>query len=154
MKGRSFRRSSDRLHQVNAAAKSSNSFRATRCSYTAHVLTHWGRVTYICVSKLTIIGSDNGLSSGRRQAIFWTSNIVNWTLTIKLQWNLNRNFYIFIHENAFENAVWKMAATSSRPRYVNAFFSPWYSTRYDTQNKELDIWCHGISGSNTISTNV
>ena len=31
-------------------------------------LTHWGRVTHICVSKLTIIGSDNGLSPGRRQA--------------------------------------------------------------------------------------
>ena len=25
-------------------------------------LTHWGRVTHICVSNLTIIGSDNGLS--------------------------------------------------------------------------------------------
>ena len=32
-------------------------------------LTHGGRVTHICVSKLTIIGSDNGLSPGRRQAI-------------------------------------------------------------------------------------
>ena len=32
-------------------------------------LTHWGRVTQICVSKLAIIGSDNGLSPGRRQAI-------------------------------------------------------------------------------------
>ena len=31
-------------------------------------LTHWGRVTHICVSKLTITGSDNGLSPGRRQA--------------------------------------------------------------------------------------
>ena len=35
------------------------------------VLTHWGRVTHIFVSKLTIIGSDNGLSPGRRQAIIW-----------------------------------------------------------------------------------
>ena len=35
--------------------------------------THWGRVTHICVSKLTIIGSDNGLSPGRRQAITWTN---------------------------------------------------------------------------------
>ena len=35
------------------------------------ILTHWGPVTYICVSKLTIIGSDNGLSPGRRQAIIW-----------------------------------------------------------------------------------
>ena len=37
------------------------------------MLTHWGRVTHICVSKLTIIGSDNGLSPGRRQAIIWTN---------------------------------------------------------------------------------
>ena len=36
-------------------------------------LTRWGRVTHICVSDLTIIGSDNGLSPGRRQAIIWTN---------------------------------------------------------------------------------
>ena len=36
-------------------------------------LTHWGRVTHICVSKLTTIGSDNGLSPDRRQAIIWTN---------------------------------------------------------------------------------
>ena len=36
-------------------------------------LTHWDRVTHICVGKLTIIGSDNGLSPGRRQAIIWTN---------------------------------------------------------------------------------
>ena len=37
------------------------------------ILTHWGRVTHICVSKITIIGSDNGLSPDRRQAIIWTN---------------------------------------------------------------------------------
>ena len=37
------------------------------------LLTHWGRVTYICVSKLTIIVSDNGLSPDWRQAIIWTN---------------------------------------------------------------------------------
>ena len=37
------------------------------------VLTHWGRVTHICVSEIIIIGSDNGLSPGRRQAIIWTN---------------------------------------------------------------------------------
>ena len=31
-------------------------------------LNYWGRVTHICVSKLTISGSDNGLSLGRHQA--------------------------------------------------------------------------------------
>ena len=36
-------------------------------------LTHWGRVTHICVSKLASIVSDNGLSPGRRQAIIWTN---------------------------------------------------------------------------------
>ena len=36
-------------------------------------LTHWGRMTHICVSKLTIIGSDNGLSPDRRQAIIWSN---------------------------------------------------------------------------------
>ena len=31
--------------------------------------THWGRVTHICVSEIIIIGSDNGLSPVRHQAI-------------------------------------------------------------------------------------
>ena len=44
-----------------------------KCSYSKRRLTHWGRVTHICVVKLTIIGSDNGLSPGRRQAIIWTN---------------------------------------------------------------------------------
>ena len=39
----------------------------------ADLLTHWGRVTHICVGILTSIGSDNGLSPGRRQAIIWTN---------------------------------------------------------------------------------
>ena len=39
----------------------------------AYWLTHWGRVTHMCVGKLIIIGSDNGLSPGRRQAIIWTN---------------------------------------------------------------------------------
>ena len=30
-------------------------------------------MTHICVGKLTIIGSDNGLLPRRRQAIIWTN---------------------------------------------------------------------------------
>ena len=37
------------------------------------MLNHWGRVTHICVDNLTAIGSDNGLSPGRRQAIIRTN---------------------------------------------------------------------------------
>ena len=80
-------------------------------------LTHWGRMTHICVSKLTITGSDSGLSPGRRQAI-----IVNWTLRKKLQRNVNRNSYIFIQENAFEGVVCEMASILSRPQCVNSKF--------------------------------
>ena len=35
---------------------------------------HDGGVTHICISKLTIIGWDNGLSPERRQAIFCTND--------------------------------------------------------------------------------
>ena len=38
------------------------------------ILTHWGRVLHIYASvNQTIIGSDNGLSPGQRQAILWTN---------------------------------------------------------------------------------
>ena len=49
-------------------------------------LTHWGRMTHICVGKLTIIGLDNGLSPERRQAIIWTNT------RILLIWPLGTNF--------------------------------------------------------------
>ena len=44
------------------------------------LLIHWGRVTHICISELTIIGSDNGLSPGHCQAIIWNNA---WLLLIE-----------------------------------------------------------------------
>ena len=41
----------------------------TYCVNNLRYLTHWGRVMHICVSKLTFIGSDNGLAP----AIIWTN---------------------------------------------------------------------------------
>ena len=86
-----------------------------------NILTHWSRGTHICVSNLAIIGSDNGLSPGWRQAIIWSNagNIVNWTLGNQLQWNFNQNSNIFIHENGFESVVCEMAAILSRPQCVD-----------------------------------
>ena len=72
------------------------------------LLTHWGRVTHICVGKLTIIGSDNGLSPGRRQAIIWTN------AGILLIWTLETNFseiLIKIHTFSFK----KMSSAKWRP---------------------------------------
>ena len=40
--------------------------------------------------------------------------MVNLTLGNNLQWNPNRNSYIFIQENAFENVVCEMASILSR----------------------------------------
>ena len=35
---------------------------------------HWGQMTHICISKLTIICSGNGLSWGQQKAIIWTDS--------------------------------------------------------------------------------
>ena len=43
-----------------------------------HYAISWGRVTHLCVSKLSIIGSNNGLAPGRRQAIIWTNAGILW----------------------------------------------------------------------------
>ena len=45
----------------------------TGCLDLVDKLTRWGPVAHICINKLTIIGSDNGLSPGRRKAIIWTN---------------------------------------------------------------------------------
>ena len=67
-------------------------------------LSHWGRVTHICVGNLTIIGSDNGLSPGRRQAIISTS------ADILFIGPLGTNFseiFIEIKTFSFKKSVWK-----------------------------------------------
>ena len=70
-------------------------------------ITHWGRVTHICVSKIISLGSDNGLSPGRRQAIIWTNA---WILSIG---PLGTNFseiLIGIHTFALKNIHLKMSS--------------------------------------------
>ena len=75
-------------------------------------LTHWGRVTHICVGNLTIIGSDNGLSSGWGQAIIWTN------AGILLVGPLGTNFseiLIRIHKFSFTKMHLKMTSGKWRP---------------------------------------
>ena len=48
----------------------------------AKLSTHCGGVTHACLSKLTTIGQNNDLSSGRRQAIIWTNVVRLVSLTI------------------------------------------------------------------------
>ena len=58
------------------------------------ILTHWGRVTHICVCELIIIGSDDGLSLGWRKTIIWTNAGMLFIGTIwkKLQRNSHISF--------------------------------------------------------------
>ena len=75
-------------------------------------LTHWGRVTHICVSRLSITGSDNGLSPGRRQAIIWTNP------GILLIGPLGTNFseiLIEIKTFSFTKIHFKMSSAKRRP---------------------------------------
>ena len=81
-------------------------------SYYIAVLTHWGRVTHICIGKQTVIGSDNGLSPGRRQAIIWTN-------AGKLLFGPpGTNFgeiLIEIHTFSFKKMHFKMSSVKWRP---------------------------------------
>ena len=81
------------------------------------VLSHWGRVTHICVSALTTIGSDNGLAPGRRQTIIWTND------GILLIWYLETWFneiLIEIHIFSFKKIHFKMSSGQWRPCCVDS----------------------------------
>ena len=79
---------------------------------TEAALTHWGRVTHICVSKITSIGSDNGLSPGRRQAIVWIN--AGMLLIWPLETNLSEIF-IEIHIFSLKKMHLKMSSAKCRP---------------------------------------
>ena len=69
-------------------------------------------MTHICVSKLNIIGSDSGLSPGRRQAIIWTNTgiLLIWPLgTIFSERLIENNTFLFKKMHA------KMSSAERRP---------------------------------------
>ena len=75
--------------------------------YCLNVLTHWSRVTHICISDLPIIGSDDGLSPSQRQAIIWTND---WILLMRpLGTNLGE-ILIKIHIFSFMKMHLKMSS--------------------------------------------
>ena len=113
---------------------------------------HWGHVRHICVSKLSITGSDNGLSPGRRQAIIWTNN------GILLIESLRTNFHkilIKIYKFSFKKIHFKMlsgkwwlscpTSMSLQPSYPQ--WTVWYKTIFGSQNIGYQIWypfMHGL----------
>ena len=75
-------------------------------------LTHWYRVTHTCVNDITSIGSDNGLSPGRRQAIIKTN------AEISLISLLGTNFSEFLVEILIFSFKKMRLNILSRPQWV------------------------------------
>ena len=101
-------------------------------------LTHWGRATHICVTKVGYHWFRQWLVACSAPSHYlnkcWI--IVNWTLVNIFQWNFNQNTTFFIDKNAFDNVVWKMSAILSRPQCVNGRIK--VNTSYD-KTKTIDI---------------
>ena len=114
------------------------------------MITHWGRVMQICISKLTIIGLDNGLSPGRRQAIIWINEDLlpigtlgtNFNeIVIEIQIFLLKKMHkcIFFNKNIwiskFGNVIWRMLAILSWPQCAKHQF-----LQSDSAHKGLICW--------------
>ena len=83
-------------------------------------------MTHKCVNKLTIIGSYNGLSPDRRQAIIWTN------AGILLIGPLGTNFseiFIGINKFSFKKMLSKMSSGKCRPFCpgLNVLTPCWFS---------------------------
>ena len=136
---------------VNSSIENNNTthFISHRCSIIIYMwvsivsLTHWSRVTHICVSKLSILGSDNGLSPGRRQAIIWTN------AGILLIGPLGTNFseiLIEINTFSFKKLLLKTSSAKWRPFCLglNELRSATYFNLLAQKLINLDVcpdWC-------------
>ena len=82
------------------------------CNFEVLVSVCWGRVTHICVRKLIIIGSDNGLSPGQHQAIIW--NNAGMMLIVPLGTNFSE-ILIEIITISFKKMRLKVSSAKWRP---------------------------------------
>ena len=84
------------------------------------MLTHWGQVTRIYANKITVIGSDNGLSPGQRQAIIWTNAGILLIGTLRTNFS---EILIAIRPFSFKKMDLKISSGKwrpfSRPQCVN-----------------------------------
>ena len=67
------------------------------------IWTRWGRAMHVCIRKLTIIGSENSLSSSRRQTIIWTNDEI--LLIGPFETNFSE-ILIGIHTFSFKKCIW------------------------------------------------
>ena len=86
------------------------------------ILANWG------VTKLTIIGPDNGLSPGRRQAIIWTNAGI---LLIRTPGTNFSGILSEIHTFSFKKMHFKMTFGKWRPFFLSQCVKP----------KSRAVWC-------------
>ena len=94
-------------------------------------------MTHVCVSKLIIIGLNNGLSPGRRQAILWTN------AGILLIGPLGTNFseiLIEIHVFSFKKMHLKMSSGKRRPFCLS--LNVLTNKLLINRDAMILMWCH------------
>ena len=112
----------------------------------------WDWVTHICINNL---GNHwfrwwlfAHLAPSHYLNQWW--HIINWTIGLNCQWNLDQNSPVFIHKNVSENVVCIIAAIFSQPHCGNwpdctnnnlgiTDISKWYSENYLPTCKEYQL---------------
>ena len=100
-----------KFHETHFFCKAHDEVKHTYCLWLGP-LTHWGGVTHICVSKLTIIGLDDGLPPSQRQAIIWTNNAILLIRTLRTHFS---EIASEIHTFSFKKMRLKVSSAKRRP---------------------------------------
>ena len=131
------------LVQVMAWCRQATSHYLSQCW--PRCLSPYGVTRPQCISKLTTIGSDNGLCvtwSVPHHYLNWCWNIVNSNLVNKLQWNLKRNSNsrIFKKMHLKMSYICTLAAILSQPQCLNACCEPlWLKCNHISFNKNKNM---------------
>ena len=140
------------------------------CHFVQYIsLTHWFRATHICVCNLTIIGSENGLSPGRCQAIIWTNAGMLLILPV---WTNFSEILIAIHISSLKKIHLKLSSAKLWPSCIGinvligtpftcVLFECGFSGFICAFSSWLFYWCkskiatfHDCLGVTTIVTNL
>ena len=100
----------------------------------ANELTYWGRVMHIYITKLTIIGSNNGLLPGWHQAIIWTNAGILFIRNLGINFNVKLSE---IHIFSFKKMLLKMLSMKRRPSCLGFNVSAYHMKEANTSLKLL-----------------
>ena len=102
-------------------------------------------MTHKCVSKLTIIGSDNGLSPGRRQAIIRTNAGILLIGPIETKFS---EILIKIHTSSFKKMHLKLSSGKCRPSCLGLNVLRLLTSRTCIGNEKGKQACSGLQSAN------